>query len=191
MGGGASQFSIEGGKALAAVAQTDLAVYSQDDWRWKPNVTLSYGLRYETQTNIGDRHDFAPRIGFAWAPHAQQGKPQKTVIRVGAGVYYDRVAQNLTMQQLRYNGVNQQQYLILDPDFFPNVPAVSSLLSAARPVNTYKMDAHLRAPRMAQGAISIDHQLPGKTTASVTYMGMHTSHTLRYARSTSTRRCRG
>jgi outer membrane receptor protein involved in Fe transport len=106
MGGGASQFSIEGGKALAAVAQTDLGVYVQDDWRWKPNVTLSYGLRYETQTNIGDRHDFAPRIGLAWAAHAQQGKPQKTVIRVGAGVYYDRVAQNLTMQQLRYNGVN-------------------------------------------------------------------------------------
>jgi hypothetical protein len=41
------------------------------------------------------------------------------------------------------------------------------------------MDAHLRAPRMAQGANSIEQQLPGKTTATVTYMGMHTSHTLR------------
>jgi hypothetical protein len=179
LGGGASQFSIEGGNALAAVAQTDLGVYAQDDWRIKPNLTLSYGLRYETQTNIGDRHDFAPRIGLAWAPHAQPGKPQKTVIRIGAGIYYDRVNQNLAMQQLRYNGVNQQQYLIMNPDFFPNVPGGSMLAAGVQPVNTYKMDANLRAPMMAQGAISLERQLPGKTTVSVTYMGMHTSHTLR------------
>jgi hypothetical protein len=179
LGGGASQFSIAGGNPLAEVAQTDLGIYAQDDWRLRPNLTLSYGLRYEVQTNIGDHHDFAPRIGLAWAPRAQQGKPQKTVIRIGGGFFYDRVGANLTLQQLRYNGVNQQQFLIMNPDFFPAIPVVSSLAAAAQPLNTYRMDANLRAPMMSQGAVTLERQLPGKTTVSTTYLAMHTTHTLR------------
>jgi len=33
----------------------------------KPNITVSYGLRYESQNNIGDHADFAPAHRFAWA----------------------------------------------------------------------------------------------------------------------------
>ena len=102
LGGGASQFSIAGGSPLADVSQTDLGVFALDDWRMKPNFTLSLGLRYETQTKIHDWRGFAPRVGIAWAPKGKAGKPPKTVIRAGSGVYYDRVAMNLTLQQLRF-----------------------------------------------------------------------------------------
>jgi hypothetical protein len=159
LGGGASQFSIAGGNPLAEISQTDLGIYAQDDWRMKPSLTFSYGLRYETQTNIGDRRDFAPRIGLAWAPHARQGQPQKTVIRIGAGFYYDRVNQNLALQQLRFNGINQQQFLVMNPDFFPNVPVPAALAASAQPLNTYKMDANLHAPLMIQAAVTLERQL--------------------------------
>ncbi|MFX8601119.1 hypothetical protein ABTL95_19570, partial [Acinetobacter baumannii] len=68
LGGGASQFTIAAGNPSLSASQFDAGVFFGDDWRVRPNLTMSVGLRYETQTNIHDWHDIAPRIGFAWAP---------------------------------------------------------------------------------------------------------------------------
>ena len=68
LGGGAEQFSIAGGNPQAEVKQTDVSFYFQDDWKIRPNFTLSPGLRYENQTNIDSNFNFAPRIAFAWSP---------------------------------------------------------------------------------------------------------------------------
>ena len=43
-----------------------MGLYFSDDWRLKPNFTVSYGLRFETQTDIHDNGDLAPRVAFAW-----------------------------------------------------------------------------------------------------------------------------
>lgn len=68
LGGGATQFSIAGGDPGAEVTQTDAAFYFQDEWKVTPHFTLSPGLRYENQTNIGSNTNFAPRLSFAWSP---------------------------------------------------------------------------------------------------------------------------
>ncbi|MGH8459199.1 MAG: TonB-dependent receptor, partial [Nevskiales bacterium] len=109
LGGGASQFSISAGNPKATVSQVDLGLYVQDDWRLRPNFSLSLGLRYETQNNIHHWTDFAPRISFAWAP----GNPRqrKTAVRVGTGIFYDRFGEKLTLEAARLNGLNQQQYV--------------------------------------------------------------------------------
>ncbi len=65
-GCGASQFSIITGQPRSDVTLVDAGLYGQDDWRIRPNMTLSYGLRFETQNDIHDHGDFAPRISFAW-----------------------------------------------------------------------------------------------------------------------------
>ena len=44
---------------------TDVGVFALDDWRFKPNLTLSYGLRYEAQTNISDFGNISPRLEAA------------------------------------------------------------------------------------------------------------------------------
>ena len=90
MGFGPSQFTIEGGNPIADVNQFDLGFFAQDDWRLKPNFTLSLGMRYETQNIIHDRRDWAPRVGIAWGLGG--GKtPPKTVLRAGYGIFYDRL----------------------------------------------------------------------------------------------------
>ena len=68
LGGGPSQFNVNTGSPLVNVNTTDVGAFLGDDWRVKPNLTLSLGLRFETQTQIHDWHDWAPRVGFAWAP---------------------------------------------------------------------------------------------------------------------------
>ena len=78
LGGGATQFSIAGGNPQAEVKQTDVSFYIQDEWKIRPNFTLSPGLRYENQNNVDSNFNFAPRIAFAWSPifgEESTGKP--------------------------------------------------------------------------------------------------------------------
>ena len=113
-------------------AGNQYAIYGflQDDWKATSNLTLNLGLRYEytsyprdaaTQKlnalssagpfNFGlpktDKNNWAPRLGFAYAPRVQGGllkkifgEPGKSSIRAGAGVAYDVVFQNLILLQL-------------------------------------------------------------------------------------------
>ncbi len=122
LGGGAYLFSIGAGTPTTSVKQFDIGLFVNDDWRVRPNLTLSYGLRYETQTNISDFADAAPRIGIAWGIGGKQNRAAKTVLRAGFGVFYDRIAQSLTLQALRFNGSTQQSYIIFNPSFFPAIP---------------------------------------------------------------------
>ena len=97
-----------------------LGLYAQDSWRILPDLTLNYGVRYDTTFGLfiasgrdqsqnpayvtlqalgiplvsGVPHDYrkaiAPRVGFAFAP----GGSDRTVFRGGAGLYYNDLAQN-------------------------------------------------------------------------------------------------
>src|SRR4029453_14738372 len=108
LGGGPTLFTLNAGNPLADVTQTDLSAFIQDDWRFRPNLTVSLGVRYERQTNISDRRDIAPRIGVAWAPGARGGRQPKTVIRGGSGFFYTRFDNSYTMDVQRFNGALEQ-----------------------------------------------------------------------------------
>jgi hypothetical protein len=114
LGGGSSQFRINTGNPNATVSQIDAGIYAQDDWRIRPNLTFSYGLRYENQTNINSKFNLAPRVAFAWSPGggANATKPPKMVIRGGAGLFYNRFGEGQTLQANRFNGSNELQYAI-------------------------------------------------------------------------------
>jgi outer membrane receptor protein involved in Fe transport len=131
LGGGASQFSISAGNPLVKFHQTDLALYGLDDWRALPNLTVSLGLRYEVQNNVHDWKDFGPRVALAWSPNSSNGSgnntsPQ-TVVRAGWGTFYDLVSTQLIQQTMRFNGITEQQYVVMNPVFYPAIPAINSL----------------------------------------------------------------
>src|SRR5208337_878823 len=176
---GASQFSLTTGNPVAAVNWIDVGLYAEDQWRIRSNMSLNIGLRYETQNSIHDRTDFAPRVGFAWA--LGHGSSSKTVIRTGFGVFYDRFQESQVLEAKRLNGVNQTQYVVTDPDFFPNIPLSSDLakMSADTTANTtYQIDSHLRAPYTIQAAAGVERQLFKNATLSVTYLNSHGVHQL-------------
>jgi hypothetical protein len=92
-----------------------IAPYIGDTWKVRDNLTVNYGVGYDVETGIfysniprpqflapilegqtggvpyglgapqPNKLDFAPQAGFSWA----LGKSKKTVIRGGAGIYWD------------------------------------------------------------------------------------------------------
>jgi hypothetical protein len=65
---------------------TYAGVFAQDEWRIKSNLLMSYGLRYENENIVKDLKNFGPRFALAYDPF----KSGKTVIRAGAGIFYNR-----------------------------------------------------------------------------------------------------
>ena len=180
LGGGATQFSINAGSPAISGSQFDVGVFAGDDWHARSNLTLSFGLRYETQTNIHDWRDAAPRIGVAWAPgaSAKNSRP-KTVVRAGFGTFYDRFSLLNTLAAERYNGIVQQQYVVTNPDFFPMIPTLASLAGFQSTRTVQEISSALRAPYILQSAVGVEHQLPFNTTATFTYANSHGLHLLR------------
>ncbi len=178
LGGGPSQFTIAHGIPQSGVVQADVGVFAQDDWRIRPNMTLSLGVRYENQTNIEDWRDVAPRLGFAWSPDSKGNRPGKTVIRGGYGIFYDRFLDTQVLQAERFNGITQQQYIVDNPTFFPNVPPISQLGSSATVQSVHTLDPALRAPYTMQTAVGVERQLPKNTTMAVTYTNSRARHLL-------------
>ncbi len=86
---GLAQFYQQGfGYATVASTIPFYALYLQDTWKVRNNLTLNLGLRYElddrTDPISTDKNNVAPRIGLAWDP----GNNSKTTVRAGFGVYY-------------------------------------------------------------------------------------------------------
>jgi hypothetical protein len=160
LGGGATQFQLGAGTPTLNVKQFDIGVYLNDDWRVKPNLTVSLGLRYENQSNIGDSLNFAPRVGIAWGMDAHGGKPAKTVMRAGFGIFYDRIALNSTLSSELYNGITQQSYFIMGPTFFVSPPVIPTLSSLNKsPQQLQELYAGIVAPRSYQGSIGVDRTI--------------------------------
>ncbi len=180
LGGGATQFSISAGNPALSASQYDVGVFAGDDWRVRSNLTVSGGLRYETQNNIHDWRDLAPRLGIAWAPggKSKSGRP-KTVVRAGSGIFYDRFALSNTLAAMRYNGIVQQQYVITNPDFFPAIPPPEILAGFEAPQAIQATSPKLRAPYIVQSAVSVERELPFNTTVAVTYANSHGLQMLR------------
>ncbi|HYP53658.1 MAG TPA: TonB-dependent receptor, partial [Pyrinomonadaceae bacterium] len=198
LGIGPTQFSISAGDPEASVTYWDFSPFIQDDWRVRPNLTLSAGLRYERQNLINGDLDFAPRVAFAWSPAADP-RNQRTVIRGGFGVFFQRVNENLALQAARFNGTNQQQFVVTDTaspllngstfaigavDGVPTptvdvVPTPAQLTAFQVRQTVRRLAPDIRAPYTLQTAFSVEQQLPYRVTLSVSYIGARTLHVLR------------
>lgn len=225
LGGGATQFSIAGGNPQAQVKQTDVAFYFQDEWKVRPNLTLSPGLRYENQNNIDSNYNFAPRLGFAWSPvfgrkkaapaaapapaaaktttapatgattttaatpapapaaaAAPPAGPPKLVFRGGVGIFYNRISEDITLNSIRFNGVNQEQFLVTSPqvlDLFPVVPPIEVLDAFAQPQIRRVISEDLETWRSLRFMFTVERSLPANVKLSLTYMHARTGRAMR------------
>jgi Carboxypeptidase regulatory-like domain/TonB dependent receptor len=181
-GGGATQFSIAGGNAQARAKQTELGLFIQDEWTLRPNLTLSLGLRFDTQSNVNRGFYLAPRIAFAYAPGVAAGGRTKTVIRGGFGIFFDRFNESLLLQANHFNAGNLQQFITTNPEIlglFPAVPSLALLENSAATRTSVQVAQNLQLPYMMQGAINVEQQLPLKFVFTATFLSARALHLLR------------
>ncbi|HXA76861.1 MAG TPA: hypothetical protein VNV41_06970, partial [Candidatus Acidoferrales bacterium] len=165
------QFKLLTGVPSVSSNLFDAGLYIQDDWRWRPNVTISAGLRFESQNQVSNHADWAPRFGIAWGIGQGKSQAPKTVLRAGWGIFYDRFTNDLVLQAERQNGILQQEYIVTNPTFYPNIPTVSTLQSSDTSVPTiYKIQPNLHAPYTMQTAVTLERQLSRVVNVTVSYV---------------------
>ena len=111
-------------------------LYFQDSVKLMPNFTMNYGVRWAYNSGIdnGDleraplfaqfspalsgkptipKNDFGPQLGIAWDPRGNG----RTVIRAGAGIFYDTVI---------FNSISFDRLINLPPGFANETPTISA-----------------------------------------------------------------
>ena len=131
-----------------------VSLFAQDDWRLRPNLTLSPGFRWDGQFNPDyasptlpqyrapgasfipdDVKQFQPRLGLAWDPMSDG----RTVVRAGGGLYYASTAMATFINSIMFNGGNPELgYSVTTTDAMALANAFQSVgvNLAAAPLNT-------------------------------------------------------
>jgi hypothetical protein len=162
-------FSLQkqSGNGRVVFLETIFGGFFQDEFRPLRNLQISYGLRYDWQNHFPSSKNFAPRLSFAYAPW----KSRKTVIRGGAGFFYDSPGPAPVFDLIRFDGVRLRQYLVTDP-LYPDP-------SALGPTSIVRLDPTVRIPYVLQYGVGIERQLNKATTLSVNYTGLRGVHLFR------------
>jgi len=198
--------ALPGSDNSKAWRQTLFGFYVQDGYRFRSNLQLSLGLRYEFTTLIHDRlgrtshledilrdtkmtrgplldhnpslGNLSPRIGVSWSP----GGSQSTLVSAGFGIYFD--------QLLGYALDTQKNaapfYSIgTNPTFdsrstFPDALAGASQLGGTFPQQGLSLDYHdFTDTRVLRYEFGIQHRLPQQTNVQLSYVGARGNHVWR------------
>jgi hypothetical protein len=148
------QFTRTSGNPKLDVNQFEFAAFVQNDFKVTKKFNLSFGARYEDQTNISDHNNIDPRMGFAY----QLGKT--TAVRGGLGVFHQRFSEGNFEQLVRLEPLSdgsflQSQIVARFPQGYPNIPEGAALPPAS--VRSHTSD--LATPYTINQSVSLEQAL--------------------------------
>jgi outer membrane receptor protein involved in Fe transport len=171
---------------------TEFAVFVQDEWRFRKDIMLTLGLRYDLQsiaqggfrnpdpqlaaTGIDttfvpkDKNNVAPRIGIAWTPNS------KTVVRAGYGLFYGRTPSIMSGTAHSGNGRNVQTFTLTGaavPSYPSRFASLEQLLSAggAAPRPSISVfDPNYENPEVHQASAGVEYALNDDLAVSASYL---------------------
>lgn len=139
-------------------AQT--AIYLQDDIRLRRGLSITPGVRVETQTHIKGVVA-GPRVGATWAPF-QNGK---TTLRASWGVFYDWLQTNTYEQTIRIDGFRQQEINIANPTY----PEEPLSIAGVTPADRYLLSPAMEHPRNSRVSGGVDYVFSPRIRVNATY----------------------
>jgi carboxypeptidase family protein/TonB-dependent receptor-like protein len=188
------------------VSSWSSGLFGQDQWRVTDNLTLNVGIRYDVDGSLTalnalvrvdtglhtinkDLNNVAPRLGVSWTPFHHD---KRTVLRGGAGLFYDQNHNNVATIVLLNNilvdrivSVNANSPL-LNP-FWPDIAGAKRLLAEALARNeipdlsafgsvagsTNDVDQNLQIPATRQFSGGIEHEFGRWVHASADFVDAH------------------
>ena len=157
-------FTQQAGIGRTVFWMNELGIFFQDEVQVRPNIRATIGLRYDWQTYFRSFHDFAPRGSIAYTT-----RDRKTVIRAGAGIFYDRSGAPPMADLKRYNGVILRAFTLLNPGYPNPYPSGTDLSSL--PTNLVQEADGTRIPYITNYSAGIERQLGHGMTMAATYRG--------------------
>src|ERR1700676_2642906 len=110
--GQATTFLLQRGNGHSVFLEKVLGAFIEDNIRLKPNFSVYLGMRYYFQNYFhDDPNNFAPPFGLALAPP----NASSTVIRGGAGIFYDRTGPSPIGDLRHFNGINLLRFIVNNP----------------------------------------------------------------------------
>jgi outer membrane receptor protein involved in Fe transport len=162
IGGHPFSFEQQRGNGHVVFWERVVGGFFQDEYQLRRNLQVTAGLRYDWQSYFYDNNNFGPRLSLAYAPKGSR----KTVIRAGAGVFYDRTGPLPVFDLLRYDGRRLQRFLVTNPTY-PN-PFVNGA-PTSQPTSVVRLGPHVDIPYTFQHSVSVEQQLQRGTTLTVSF----------------------
>lgn len=165
-------FSMRTGDPHVDFKMSQFGWFYQDDMRVTKALSLSLGLRHEMQTHLGDKHNFAPRVGIAWSPF----RSGKTTIRAGGGIFYDWLTDETQENIFRIDGRRQRDLVVRGPGF-PD--PLSGGIATVLPPSRIEKDPDLKMPYIGAASVGVEQQISLRFHIRAAYFFQRGVHLLR------------
>ena len=166
------------GTSATQFGVTSFGAFLQNQWRATPQLTFNLGGRYDVERLPSpfqtDKNNFSPRLGMAWSP------AKEWVVRVGFGLFYDRLPLTFLNRAIQKNGGHGFEQIASDGDA-ASVFATTAGGSALTPIvgiapSIFRADPRFVTPYSAQMNAGVERLLSQDVTIRADYLftrGIH------------------
>ncbi len=148
---------------------TEAAAFVQDRWVLSPKLTFDYGLRFD-RDGVTRRNNLAPRFSFLYVPL----KDQRTIIRGGVGIFFDRSLSNAGYFDRQPNGAIEQ----IPQRVVTNFAADGVTVIDPPRFFSNQIGESLRTPRSVRYSLSLDRGITKDFTARIGFLERFTKNDL-------------
>jgi hypothetical protein len=163
------QFSRRSGPREVGFTDADADVFAETSFRPSGTVNLTAGVRYDVDRQVHDRNNVAPRFTAAFAPGGG-----RTVIRGGAGVFYQSLPADALARALLFGTAGLRETTVVNPSY-PTPPSDR----ASAPAVEWRLADSLELPRTVQAGASVERPIGRRSSLTAEYLLLRMAYALR------------